>query len=686
MCCQITPSANIRSMPKSLLEHVNAKLEQAVELQKNGHFAQAQAIYEEILKAEPQHSDALHLLGLVAFQTSDPLRAVELIGRAIEIHPGTADFHSNLGIALAALNKLDAAISSYDKAIKIKPDFVEAHSNRGLALAALEQLDAAIANYDKAIAIRPDFAKAYSNRGVAFETIEQLDAAIKDYDQAIAIDSDFAEAHFNRGNVLRKFGQLDAAIVSYEKAFKIKSDHEFLQGTLLNTKMEICDWNGIDILFRNLRARIERGERASQSFTVLVVDDSPALQKLAAEIWMRSKHPPRPSLGAIPMNTKTNKIRIGYYSADFRDHPVSHLSVELFETHDRDEFELIAFSYGPDLQDAMRQRVSIAFDRFIDAKAKSDRDVARASRQLKIDIAVDLGGLTSGSRAGIFSYRAAPIQLSYIGYLGTMGAEYYDYLIADKTIIPVSSQKYYSEKLAYLPNYQVNPSQRVFSEKQFTREELELPSAGFVFCCFNNNFKITPSTFDIWMRVLKKVEGSILFLYADHSPAKLNLKQEAAKRGVEPNRVIFAGLLSRPEHLSRVGVADLFLDTFPYNAGVTASDALWAGVPVLTRMGESFASRVAGSVLHAIQLPELITYCKEEYESRAIELATNPTELYEIRKKLRENRLTTPLFDVKLFAKHIEAAYTAMHERYLAGLPPDHIEILPQEYQDDKLA
>ena len=322
----------------------------------------------------------------------------------------------------------------------------------------------------------------------------------------------------------------------------------------------------------------------------------------------------------------------------------------------------------------MSERVAAAFDKVVEVREQSDLEIAQLSRDLEIDIAVDLGGLTSGNRPGIFAFRAAPIQLSYVGYLGTMAACYYEYLIADKTIIPPTLQKYYPEKIAYLPSYQASPLERSVSEKTISKSELGLPSAGFVFCCFNNNIKITPSTFDGWMRILKKVEGSVLFLYAGNTLAMTNLKTEAAVRGVDPSRLIFGEKLSLPEHLSRYRAADLFLDTLPYNAGTTASDALWAGVPVLTCMGESFASRIAGSVLNAIQLPELITLSQEEYEVRAIELAKNPEMLTTIRKKLEKNRSTTALFNSQSLAKHMEAAYTTMYERYHMGLPPDHIE------------
>jgi predicted O-linked N-acetylglucosamine transferase (SPINDLY family) len=364
---------------------------------------------------------------------------------------------------------------------------------------------------------------------------------------------------------------------------------------------------------------------------------------------------------------------VGYFSADFKNHPVSLLTAELFELHDKNRFEITAFSFGVDDKSPMRLRLSQAFNSFIDVSDISDLGIAELSRNLQIDIAVDLGGHTQSSRTGIFSYRAAPIQIGYIGYLGTMGAEYYDYLLAGKTTIPDELQKFYSEKIVYLPSYQVNDRKRTISERQFTRKELGLPETGFVFCCFNHNYKILPSTFDSWMRILNTVEGSILFLYADNERAKTNLIDEASLRGVDSARLVFGGRIPTEEYLARYRVCDLFLDTFPYNAGTTASDALWVGLPVLTLMGQSFASRMAASLLNAIGLPELITDTQEEYEALAIELGLNPKKLADAKLKLASNRLTTPLFDTPLFTRYLEAVYQKMMERYWADLPIEHI-------------
>lgn len=667
---------SFKSIPKPItaINPAVTKFQQAMELFQAGQLIQAQVLCEQILKSQPRHFDALHLSGVIATQTKNPQKAVELIGKAIKINPDNADFYVNRGFALQELKQLNAALDSYDKAIAIKPDYVRAYYNRALVLQELKQLDAALASYDKAIVLKPDYAIAYSNRGVVLEGLKQLDAALASYDKAIALKPDFAMAYNNRGGVLQELKQLDAALASYDKAIAIKPDYAFLFGSRLHAKMFLCDWTNFDNESAELIYRIERNEKATHPFPVLAITDNLPIQRRAAEIWLKDKHPINLSLGDIPKRSKGGKIRIGYYSADYHNHATTYLVAELFEQHNKNNFELIAFSFGPDASDEMRKRVSAVFDQFIDARNQSDKSVALLSRNMGIDIAVDLKGLTQHSRPGIFSYGVAPIQVNYIGYPGTTGAEYIDYVIADKTLIPEASQQYYSEKVVYLPNsYQVNDSKRRISDKQITRAELGLPETGFVFCCFNNNYKITPHTFDGWMRILQQVKGSVLWLFEDNPTAAKNLNKEAEARGVNRERLIFAKRWPLAEHLARHRVADLFLDTLPCNAHTTASDALWAGLPVLTCMGEAFASRVAASLLNAICLPELITQTQAEYEMLAIELAAQPKKIEAIKAKLELNRLAAPLFDSTLFTKHIEDAYTQMYERYHADLLPEHI-------------
>jgi predicted O-linked N-acetylglucosamine transferase (SPINDLY family) len=408
-------------------------------------------------------------------------------------------------------------------------------------------------------------------------------------------------------------------------------------------------------------------------FPLLALIDDPKIQRKTAEIYADKHYPQNYSLPKIGVYSRHSKIRIGYFSADFKKHPVASLTAELYELHDRSQFEIHAFSFGPNTNDEMNLRIKAGVDYFHDVHPLPYRDIAMLARSLEIDIAVDLGGFTKDSRTEVFAISAAPIQISYIGYLGTMGATYYDYLIADQVMIPENNQKYYSEKIVYLPSYQVNDSKEPLPEIVFTRKDLGLPETGFVFCCFNNSYKFTPTTFDSWARILKKVDGSVLLIFADNDKAKMNLTKEIILRGIQPNRIIFGKRLAKLEYLARYQVADLFLDTSPYNAGTTASDALRMGLPMLTCLGNSLVSRMGASLLNAVNLPELIKTNQEEYELFAIELAMNPEKLRIIKNKLVSNLPTARLYDTPLFTRNLESAYLKMYDKYQKGLDSEHI-------------
>ena len=593
---------------------------------------------------------------------------------SLKLVPDRPSILNNLSVALLKLKQFDEAEDLVEKALSIDQNMAAAWAHRAALFSELKRYQAALQSCDRAIQLKPDYAEAYLCRGTILKDLKQHQAALDSFERAIQLRPDFAEAHNNRGNTLSELDRLDEALASYEQGLKLKPDYEYLYGNRLYIKMVLCDWDDIESHVSNLFAKIQRNEKATTCFHVLALTGSLQLQRKAAEIWINDKHSASLALSPIIKRARRDRLRIGYYSADYHDHATARLMAELFELHDRDKFELVAFSFGPDSNDEMRKRLSAAFEKFIDVRDKSDKEVTLLSREMEIDIAVDLKGFTKDSRTDIFSYRAAPIQVSYIGYPGTMGTDYIDYLIADSTLIPKASQRHYSEKIAYLPNsYQVNDGKRAIANRTFSREELGLPGMGFVFCCFNNNFKITPATFDGWMRILKQVEGSVLWLLEDNRTAANNLRREAVKRNVDPKRLVFANRMPYSEHLARHCAADLFVDTLPYNAHTTASDALWAGLPVLTCQGEAFASRVAASLLNAICLPELITETQEEYESLAVKLATNPERLNKIKQKLDKNRLTTPLFDTPLFTKHMEDAYMQMYERYQADLRLEHI-------------
>jgi len=692
--------------PERALFHSNF----GIALAELGRFEEATVSYDRALAIDPKYADAYYnrgnaLLGLKQFDA-----ALASYDQAIAIQPDHAQAHYNRGSALKALRRFADALCSYDRTIALAPGFAPAYCNRGNALAELGRLDEALANYDRAIAIQPRFvqalcsrgaalttcrrygdalvsfdnavaiepenAEAWYNRGIVLVALERAEQALASYDRAIAIRPRYAEALHNRGDVLASLDQFSAAVASYERAIALKPDIDYLFGTLLHTRMKLCDWRNFAVDSAELFSRIGRHLRAATGFSVQALTDSPSLQLQAARIFAEDKCPADASLGPITRRVRQAKIRLGYFSADFYEHATAQLIVGLFEEHDRERFELVAFSFGPRVEDEMRQRVRGAFDKFIEVQDRTDRQIAELARSLEIDIAIDLKGFTKDARSAIFSLRAAPIQVSYLGYSGTMASESIDYLIADRVLIPPGSEKHYSEKIAFLPDsYQANDGKRKIAEKTFTRREAGLPEDGFVFCCFNALYKITPATFESWTRILHRVKDSVLWLLVGAPQALENLRKEAMQRGIAPDRLIFTERLPPAEHLARARLADLFLDTLPCNAHTTASDALWAGLPVLTCLGESFAGRVAASLLHAIHLPELITHSQAEYETLAIELATNRGRLTQIRQTLSHNRFTAPLFDTSLIARRIEAVYARMLERYEAGLAPDHITI-----------
>jgi predicted O-linked N-acetylglucosamine transferase (SPINDLY family) len=655
-------------------EALSTDLNRAVALHRQGKLAEAERIYCDVLRQQANHFEALHLLGVIALQTSHAERAVELIGKAIALKPDCPEAHYNRGLALHHLKRFRDALASYDRAIALKSDYLEAHHNRGRVLQRLNRPGPALASFERAIALKPDFALAHYYRGNALNALKRQEEALASYDKAIELKPDLARAYNDRGSTLNALRRFDESVASYEKAVSLKPDIELLLSNFLAAKMAICDWRNFAGVVAQIVENLELAARIATPHLVLTISDFPELQRKAAQVWTLTRHSVNNAAPIIAKRPRRQKIHLGYFCSDFHDHATTRLIAELFEKHDRTRFELHAFSFGPNIDDEMRQRVSAAFDEFIDVRNQSDADVAMLARRREIDIAVNLNGLQQNSRTSIFAYRAAPLQVSYLAYPGTMGANYIDYLIADPTVIPEMNQKYFSEKIAYLPNsYQANDRKRRVADKAFSRAEVGLPDAGFVFCCFNNNFKITPDVFEIWMRILKRVDGSVLWLLEANPSAAANLRKEASARGIDSERLVFAKLTALPYHLARHRLADLFLDTLPYNAHTSASDALWTGLPVLTRMGETFAARVAAGLLTAIGLPELITSTPQAYEELAIEVATRPDKLATIKHKLAINRLATPLFDSELFTKQIEAAYTAMYERYHSGLPPDHI-------------
>jgi predicted O-linked N-acetylglucosamine transferase (SPINDLY family) len=684
----------LESLRNSNLESAELYLKQALRLQSNnphvlrllGVIAAQRKQYSEALKhlnaalkVLPKNALALSNLGNVYFELKEYDNALDAYDKSIRIDPRYEEAYSNKGNTLFELKRFDEALLHHDKALSLKPDYAEGWSNKGNALKELKRFDEAIASFDTALSLNPSYAEGWSNKGNTLDELKRFDEAIAYYDKALSLKPDYHEAWTNKGAALNELKRFDEAIASYDTALSLKSDIDWLSGDLLHLKMRTCSWADLENSVEVISKKVMASEKVSNPFLLFNLSDDASLHKKCSEIYSEGRYPLNSILGPIPKASKKEKIRIGYFSADFRNHAVSFLTSELFEIHDRAQFEIIAFSLqNSPAGDEANLRLRKGFDRFIDVEHMSDQQIAQLARDLEVDIAVHLGGHTAGGRVGIFSYRVAPIQVNWLGYPGTMGINFIDYIVADKTIIPDQHQKFYSEKVVTLPDtYLVDDSKRIASSRVFTRKECGLSENVFVFCCFNNDFKFNPNVLDGWSRILFAAKNSILWISENNEYFRVNLMAEFQKRGIDSNRIIFAireDLMA--DHLARYGLADLFLDTFPYNAHTTTIDSLKAGVPVLTRMGQSFASRVAASLLNAIGLPELIANTQEEYEALAIELAMNPQKLADIKLKLANNRLTTPLFDTPLFAKNLEAAYLQMYERYQADLQPDHIEII----------
>jgi protein O-GlcNAc transferase len=711
-------------MYKKLLAYVVSRfgrrqivdLEQRQYTHANALFAQgkhdaAVVMCRQVLSCRPDHFDSILLLAEIAVAANELEQALELYGRATRIDPENSRAHykngnalkdsgqleaalasyeraaaldprhgptfCNRGVVLQRLSRVDAALLSYDQAIAVSPDDCVSHFNRAVLLRDMGRLGDALASYSEAISLSPTYAEALYNRGMLLSEQGEWDAALVDYDKAVELDPGFAEAHARRGDALVSLKNFAAAIASYDKAIGLKPTLRFVLGMRLHAKMQVCDWSDLDADTGVLLAGSAPASAHVTPFTILTLTDCPPLQHLAAKLWVDEIYPADDTLASIPHRDFPGKIRLGYFSSDYCEHPVARLAAQFLELHDRSNFEVIGFSLRPNTQDSMRQRLEGSFDQFFDVCGRSDLEVALLARSLGIDIAIDLNGHTAGSRTRVFALRAAPVQIHFLGFPGTTGAEYIDYMVGDPTVIPEDCRQHYSEKILYLPDsFLPHDSGRAVTSRRFTREQLGLPPGAIVFCCFNNSYKIMPRTFESWMKILSRVEDSVLWLSNNNATAAQKLQREAQSRGVDPRRLIFAErMASTGEHLARLQSADLFLDTLPYNAHATALDALWSGLPLLTCIGQGFAGRVAASLLRTIDLAELITTTAAQYEDLAVDLALDPPRLAAIRLKLEHNRLSTPLFDTARFTRNLERAYSRAFERYQAGLPPEHLYI-----------
>lgn len=752
---------------------------QALDLHRAGRLDEAEACYQQVLTERPDDFDALNLLGLLSLQIGRHAMADELLTKALQINPHSADawshharvllhlghreeavdgcrravalrpgdaqLHEQLGSSLDAAGRTEESIDSFDRAIALDASLAPAHHRRGLALTALGrpgeavmaheracqlapqwalarqalahawhatgcQLQAlgrlrpALAAIDRALAVDAGNGRAHAQRGIMLGQAQQHAAALSSLDRAIALDPTLAEAHLYRGHALRELSRFDESLCAFERAFELDPTLPFLRGARLVARMRVADWRDAATELAAVADAVRRGEPACPPFQALGLFDDPRVQRLAAHTWLSarglvpaqagqdraeaspSRPPEAPELAPSnpvppgdrlpPVARSAQRPRVGYFSADFNDHALAHLVTEFIESHDRQRIETFAFSYGPTTGDAMQQRIAAGVEHFVDVRARSGAEIAALARQHGIDVAVDMQGYTRQGRIEIFAARAAPVQVAFLSYVGTTALPAMDYLIADAHALTPAAREQVTECVAWLPDsFMPYDGRRVIGSEPGHRSAAGLPAEGFVFCCMNNLYKIQPGWFDVWMRILRRVPGSLLWLVGDTPSAQRNLQREVAQRDVDPGRLVFAPRVPLPQHMARFRLADLFLDTWPYNAHTTACDALFAGLPVLTCPGHGMAARVAGSLLHAVGLPNLVATSAGYYEDLAVELATRPGRLHRLRQALHDQRGTHPLFDAARFARYMEDALEAMHARHRDGLPPQDFEV-----------
>lgn len=641
-----------------------------------GRLGDAERELRRILRKAPDHIGALNVLAVVLVTLKRHAEAEPHLRAALRLQPRSDVTLYNYGLVLKALNRPDEALQRFTEALALNPDNAETLSSRGTVFNDLSDYMAALADFDRALGLNPRYAAAHFNRSKSLAELGRNDEALIACDAALALQPEMAEAWFGRGFIFAKLRRPADAVTAYQRARTLNPELPLLKGNLLHQKMLVCDWDGIEDLIAEIEVDLAAGKLAAEPFGWQGIASSEASLQRCAELTNTARFGKVPALKSSGQIVPNGKLRIGYLSGEFREQATSLLLVGVLEQHDKNDFEVVAFDNGFDDGGPTRQRIDRAVDRIVDISAMGDVEATAAIRAQNIDILINLNGYFGKQRNGVFARRAAPIQVNYLGFPGTLGAGFMDYIIADPHVLPAEHRRFYNEKVAWLPHcYQANDDRRDMSADVPTRADCHLPSESFVFCCFNNAYKITLDVFDIWMRILVTVDGSVLWLLEDNAAAVANLRREAELRGVDPARLVFAGRLPPAEHLARHRCADLFLDTLPYNAHTTASDALWAGLPLLTCEGTTFAGRVAASLLRALDLPELITRDSAEFERRAVALARDPEQLAAIRGKLGHRRLATPLFDTRRFARDIEAVFRTMQERRLAKLDPQHFSV-----------
>jgi protein O-GlcNAc transferase len=645
-------------------------------LRQLGRTDEALKMYGRLGTLHPEDPEPLVSRGTLLLELDRYAEAIETFDGVLRTQPDNLLARVGRANACLTLRQFDRALADYGAALQLNPSRADVQCSRGYCLLGLGHDEEALASFEAALTLKPDLARAADGRGIALRGLKRFDEALAAFEQALRLSPHSIDILYRRAVLLRQLKRHEEAASAFMQVVALKPDYDYALGNLLHERLQVCDWTGYGELVATAEQSVRGGSRVCLPGVFLSASDSAAAQLDCARSFVADKHPPLRG-PAVFTRYQHEKIRVAYVSGDFREHPVAHLLTGVLEKHDRRRFDTIGISLRRADHSQIGERVRNAFDQFIDVSSSSDQEVSALLRELEVDIAVDLMGYTGGSRPGLFTPRPAPVQVNFLGFPGTLGTASYDYIIADRWVIPDADANFYTEKVVHLPHsFQPNDDKRRKTESVPLRAENGLPERAFVFCCFNGHYKITPEMFDIWMSLLRSVEDSVLWLADSGDMAARNLRRVASQRGVDTGRIVFASRAPElADHLARYTLADLFLDTLPFNAHSTASDALWAGVPLLTCLGNSFASRVAASLLSAMGCPELITRSPEEYAALALRLATTPEQLRELRTKLNANRLTSPLFETALYCRHLETAYTTMWERSQRGEPPQHLSV-----------
>ncbi len=659
---------------------MNKELSEIINLLENKKLVLAEKKCSAFIKKIDENFEVFNIYAVILYQLKKYEEAITQWEKAINLNPNYHFGFNNLGNAYFAINKFDSALQNYNRALEINNKYYEAFYNKGNVFFKLNELNKALENYQQSIFIKNDYVPAIRRKAVIFKKLEKFDEAIREWDKLISLSSNETHAYFQKGDLLFAQNKLEEALTSYENAYLLDSEKPFLFGNIIHTKAKMCEWTNFNENIKELKIKILNNKKIATPYTALTLYDDPSLHLKTSKIWL-DEHEEKilKNKNSFFDFNKNKKIKVGYYSADFRTHAMGHLLVGLFELHDKSKFEIYGFYFGPKIkkEDLISKRIIESFDRFEDVSSKNDQEVANLSRDLEIDIAVDLMCFTGNyNRFGIFSKKCAPLQINFLGYPGTSGSKFIDYIIADKKLITPNDEKFFSEKIIFLPDtYQPNEKSKKISQKDLTKYQQNLPENHFIFGSFNSHQKITPEMFGIWMNILNKKKESIIWLLKDNNISEKNLKKEASKYGVDGDRLIFAEHLKLEEHLNRFKFVDLFLDTFPYNAHTTCSDALRMNVPVVTKKGLSFASKVASSLLSEINLSELITTNNNDYEKLAIKIADDPDYSKELKIKIEKNKEISNIFKTDLFTTNLESGYRKAYNNFLKGLKPSNIEI-----------